>query len=177
MKKKVYFISGAYGVGKTTICTKISKIINVPYFSASDLISKTIGEKYGSNKEVKNKNLNQWVLIDAVNNILEIDNSILLSGHFSIFNKHEQIEKLPKFVYEKLNIEKIILLETSVHIIHKHLVTRDKKDYKLSSIQRLLESEKSLAQLISNNLHKPLCIHTMTFSDFDVEQIISFLQK
>ena len=47
MSKKIIFIAGSYGVGKTTLCNQISKVMKIPSYSASDLISKQNNEQYG----------------------------------------------------------------------------------------------------------------------------------
>ena len=60
------FISGAYGVGKSGLCGSLSSMLNIPAFSASDLISNVNGEKYGANKIVQNVEDNQNILIMAV---------------------------------------------------------------------------------------------------------------
>ena len=38
MGKKILFVAGVYGVGKTTLCEVISQSFNIPSFSASELI-------------------------------------------------------------------------------------------------------------------------------------------
>ena len=53
------FIAGSYGVGKSTLCDKLSKALGLPTYSAGDLISSINGEQYGANKAVQNKETNQ----------------------------------------------------------------------------------------------------------------------
>ena len=66
MDKKIIFIAGSYGVGKTTICNQLANILKIPSYSASDLISKQNKESYGKNKYVKDSNLNQNILVEQV---------------------------------------------------------------------------------------------------------------
>lgn len=47
VSKKIIFIAGSYGVGKTTICNQLSKSLKIKAYSASDLISKQNNEQYG----------------------------------------------------------------------------------------------------------------------------------
>ena len=105
------FVAGVYGVGKSTLCESISKILEVPYYSASDLISNINGELYGVNKIVKDKDNNQNILIDAINQIYADNRSILLAGHFCIFDKNYEVDILPEGVFSQLKIKKIILEE------------------------------------------------------------------
>lgn len=56
------FVAGSYGVGKSTLCNVLSKALDIPTFSAGDLIGNINGEQYGANKAVKNKDVNQDIL-------------------------------------------------------------------------------------------------------------------
>jgi len=80
------FIAGAYGTGKSTLCSKLANKLSIPAFSAGDLISETIGEQYGANKAVADKNNNQLVLANRVQELNYKYGCILLAGHFCIFN-------------------------------------------------------------------------------------------
>ena len=117
MEKGIIFVAGTYGVGKSTLCEKIGKHLSIPFYSAGDLISEINGEKYGSNKVVSDKKGNQDILIEAVNHKLKSEPSIILAGHFCIFDCQNHVERLPEYVFDKLNIKSILLLEASVERI------------------------------------------------------------
>lgn len=174
--KSVYFIAGIYGVGKTTLCNSLSAKLDCPSFSASDLISGKVNEKYGANKAVSNKEGNQYVLIDAVNEILINSAKIILVGHFCIFNKENQVERLPVFVYRELHIEKIVLLEADINTICRRLSERDRKSYTFDSIRQLMYEENQMANTMAQQIGCPLLIHQMEFCDSDIEFIVNFLQ-
>ncbi len=48
------------------MCERISSLIHMPFYSAGDLISEQVGEIYGENKKVRNKDQNQNVLIECI---------------------------------------------------------------------------------------------------------------
>lgn len=50
MKDGIIFVAGIYGVGKSTLCERLSISIGIPCYSAGDLISAINGEIYGRNK-------------------------------------------------------------------------------------------------------------------------------
>ena len=131
MDNKIYFISGIYGVGKTTLIKTMSKIYLYESFSASDIISNYNGENYKINKQVSNKYLNQDILINVVNNEIlpNAKNNILLAGHFCIIGNTAPIgiEKLPVHVYENLNINKIVVLTANPSRILQNLAKRNKQ--------------------------------------------------
>lgn len=121
------FVAGSYGVGKSTLCNVLSKALDIPTFSAGDLIGNINGEQYGANKAVKNKDVNQDILGIEVKKKLEQYPTILLAGHFCLFDKSNCVEKLPNSIFEKISIEQILLLEADPVRISTDLSIRDKK--------------------------------------------------
>lgn len=171
MEKGVVFIAGTYGVGKSTLCDKLCRKLNIPAFSAGDLISEINGETYGKNKVVKNKIANQNILISAVEKKLSLYPTFLLAGHFCIFDKSDEVEILPEFIYEEMPIVKIILLETDFDRILRNIKSRDDKSYNLDSIKNIIRLEREQAEKISSQLNIPLHIHKMDFAESDIKQI------
>ena len=99
MGKKILFVAGVYGVGKTTLCEVISQSFNIPSFSASELISEKNNEVYGDNKYVIDSNRNQDILIEQVNKINE--DSFILNGNFCLKAKNEKIILLEEDVFNR----------------------------------------------------------------------------
>ena len=173
----VIYVAGVYGVGKSTLCERISRLINLPFYSAGDLISERVGETYGENKKVRNKEYNQDVLIECINKKLIEEPVLILAGHFCILGNDNKPEELPAFVYEKINIRSIVLLEAEPCTIIKHLEKRDNKRYSKELINDFIAQEKKCAMEISKNLKIPLKIYSMLFSDEDAENIIDFIKE
>lgn len=121
------FVAGTYGVGKSTLCNKLSTALKIPDFSAGDLISAVNGETYGANKVVRDKDANQNILASQVKQLLKSTPSIILAGHFCIFDINGNVDTLPSRVFYDLEIETILLLEASSLQIIKNLSMRDKK--------------------------------------------------
>lgn len=177
MKKGTYFFTGVYGVGKSTLCQKLSQETSIPFFSASDLISQISGETFGSNKSVKNKARNQDILISAVDNKLKSVPTIILAGHFCIFDNKENVEWLPEYVFEQLHIIQIVLLEASIEQVYNNINNRDGKTYSYSSLVSLKTAEHQQARKIAKRLNVPLQIHQMRFNSFDITSVLKFLQE
>lgn len=173
----ITFISGAYGVGKSTLGEKISAITNIPFYSAGDLISELNGEIYIGNKYVKDKDANQYVLINAVEKKLQISKNLILAGHFCIFNKNNEIDLLPLFVFERLHFDRIILLESTKEKILSNISQRDRKTYSTGSITSLIKKENKQAKIISDRLNIPLYIHLMKFDSSDIDNVLKFLKE
>lgn len=169
------FVAGSYGVGKSTLCNALSNALSIPTFSAGDLISEVNGELYGVNKAVKNKEKNQDILAVEVKKILKQYSTILLAGHFCIFDKSNCVEKLPYSVFEELDLEQILLLEAMPSKILMNLISRDKKEYELNQIERLLFEERQAAEDVSKLCGCKLYIHQMVFDDVDLQKCKEFI--
>lgn len=169
------FVAGSYGVGKSTLCNSLSKKFAIPSFSASDLISNVNGEQYGANKVVKNKYANQDILAMEVRKKLKQYSTILLAGHFCIFNKLNCVEELPSSIFEKILMERILLLEADPERILSNLTIRDKKKYELKHIELLLREERRVAEVISDKYHCNLYIYKMAFDGSDLKKCCSLL--
>lgn len=170
------FIAGSYGVGKSTLCSALSRKLTIPAYSAGDLISNVNGEQYGANKAVKDKDANQYIISIEVKKKLKQDRTILLAGHFCIFNKLNCVEKLPYSVFEKISIEHILLLEADPARILTNLNIRDKKKYELRHIELLLKEERCAAEEISQKLSCGLHIHQMVFDRSDLRRCCELLK-
>lgn len=171
------FVAGSYGVGKSTLCSVLSKILSIPYYSAGDLISHINGEQYGANKAVKDKEANQEILAIEVKKKLERYPVILLAGHFCIFDKQNYVEKLPNSIFERISIEQILLLEADPARILTNLNIRDKREYKLRQIELLIKEERQAAEKISKKCKCCLHIHRMVFDDSDPRVCSELLNK
>jgi len=101
------FIAGAYGTGKSTLCSKLSAKMQIPFFSVGDLISEISGKQYGANKAVSDKKRNQMLLAKKVQELNRIHSPIILAGHFCIFNKSNEIEMLPDSVFHEINMNRL----------------------------------------------------------------------
>lgn len=118
MKKRILFVAGVYGVGKTTLCDILSEKYLISSYSSSELISKCNHEEYGKNKYVTNSNRNQEILVNQVNKIK--DESFILNGHFCLKEKNNKVILLENEVFKKLNLSCILLLSASVEIIKEN---------------------------------------------------------
>lgn len=171
------FVAGSYGVGKSTLCDVLSQRLEMPYYSAGDLISKVNGETYGATKAVSDKSANQNILATEIQKIHLMSPNILLAGHFCIFDKANRVEPLPASIYSNLGIDCILLLEANPERIVINLGTRDKKTYTLNEIGELVAAENKYAHGVSKMLSCPLFIHNMRFDGADADTCISLLRR
>mgnify|MGYP003485556955 FL=1 len=74
-----------------------------------------------------------------------------------------------------MHIGRILLLEADVETIQKNLQKRDKKEYATSDLVALQKAERECAYSIAAQLPCKLAVHTMTFTDTDVEACLNLL--
>lgn len=170
------FVAGVYGVGKSTLCDNLAKMLDVPSYSAGDLISRVNGEAYGANKAVENKYNNQDILAMAVEERLQHNSTILLAGHFCIFDKHNHVDRLPSDTFSRLHIQQILLLEADINRIIRNLNQRDGKSYTVPQVLALLEEERRFAKEVADINGFLLSVHHMEFSEKDIFSCRSLLK-
>lgn len=175
MDRKIIFIAGVYGVGKTTLCNALSKKYGILSFSASDLISEKNNEVYGSNKYVSDSDKNQEILINQVNKIDA--NTFILNGHFCLKEKNNKIILLEDEIFKRLHLSMILLLSAKTDIISKNLFLRDNFYYDIQYINDLMYNEEKQANKISTKYHIPLQKYDMKFDDQDVDRVIELINK
>lgn len=170
------FVGGIYGVGKSTLCHKLSNRLNIPDYSAGDLISIINGEKYGTNKVVNNKVINQKILSLQVKKLLQINPRILLAGHFCIFDEEGNVDYLPSDIFYDLEIDTILLLEAPVAKVIKNLSRRDKKNYSEDQIFALQKAETQKAREVAEELKCNFYVHNMSFDEKDIFKCLSYIE-
>ncbi len=157
--KKIVFLGGIHGVGKTHLCSELCKEINISYFSASQLIRKQKEEMISRTKNVIDIKGNQDALIMAIRNYVPNNSSILLDGHFCILNLRGEIERIPQITFEQLDLSCLIVLIDQPKIIQERLKWRDKVDYSIEMLDQFQSEEISYAKQLAISLNLPLLVH------------------
>ena len=173
---KTIFVAGIDGVGKDYLCDKISEMTEIKKFSASRLISNINKENYARNKDVKDKNRNQIILIEEVHELLQKYNTIILTGHMCILNKNMGIEELPQEVYDNLEITSMVLLKNKSDIIVQNLMKRDKKVYNDKLIDEFQRKEEELFIKTAKAIHTKSLIIDLLYDNSDLERFQRFLE-
>ncbi|HBJ79747.1 MULTISPECIES: ATP-binding protein [Fusobacterium] len=148
---RIIFVAGIHGVGKTTYCQKRSNIDKIPHYSASELIKKHV---FLNGKNTEKIERNQNILYSAIAELKE--EVIYLDGHFCLFNKEGKPEKIPKNIFEKLNIISIVLLYGDLKEILMRINKRDCSDYSIEKLEQLQKNEIEYAEELAKELEIPL---------------------
>lgn len=172
--KKIAFVGGIHGVGKTYLCKSICKDFDIPRFSASELIQKQKEEEKRTLKNVTDVKGNQDALIMAINTQVNEIPLFLMDGHFCILNKDGEIERIPEDTFKRMNIACLLLLIDEPKEIKIRLDNRDSADYSVELLNEFQTEEIAYAKQLSETLMVPLLIHKNREHE---DKLYDFLEK
>lgn len=155
--RKIIFVAGIHGSGKSTFCNKLSSSMGFSTFSCSDLIRKYKKIEL-SNKLTNNISTNQDLLKLAIESYLDPNKSYILDGHFSLLDSNYNITEIPIETFINLGITEVILLNTSVDIVYNNLKNRDGNIYSKELLTKFSNAELSYCKYVTTALNLPLKI-------------------
>lgn len=156
--RKIIFVGGVHGVGKGTLCQKISTQFDFEHLVASELIKWSEINREPLQKGVANINKTQDKLIVALDKRCSKTKAYLLDGHFCLFNKEHEPTNVPLDTFRKINPIIMLLIKDSPDTIKERLEKRDGIKYDGLIIESLQDSEISNAKFISQKLNCQLII-------------------
>ncbi|EPY05821.1 hypothetical protein PAALTS15_17231 [Paenibacillus alvei TS-15] len=155
--RKMIFIGGIHGVGKTSLCNDLSKQYKIPHFSASKLISDEKDEVYSRNKLIPDIEQNQDFLSTSLNR-LNTSGWFLLDGHFCLLNQSGEVTRIPFDTFSRISPISIIVLIDSISTIQERFSGRDGYQFDPSLLEGFQTAEIEYAREISNNLNIPFLV-------------------
>ncbi len=174
MDRKIIFVGGVHGVGKTTFCQAIASPLRLQHVSASELIytGKQIYSTFS--KRVNNIGKNQSILIAGIEKTIDRDRWWLLDGHFCLLNRQFVISDIPFPTFEAIAPKAILILYDDARKITERLVERDKEKYTHKLVVLLQERELEHGTYVAKSLNIPY-IQGNPF--IDQEKIKMFVQN
>ena len=169
MTKRIIFIAGIHGVGKTFLCSKLSTDTGINHYSASELIKRTSKDQQADHteKRVANVDKNQDILIRTIEQYLCDETVFLLDGHFCLLSKNSTAEPIPTEIFQQLSPVGILLMHSPIKTVIERLSNRDGKTYDPNTLSELQECELQHGRLIAQQLNTP-CLE---FADGDSYQM------
>jgi len=158
LSRKIVFIAGIHGVGKTTLCDYLSTELSLKYYSASNLIRDYGRIKFPKSKHIVDISGNQDVLIRAINEFLEPDKMSILDGHFCLLDENGDITRIPSTTYKQMKPQAIICLYEDVDVICERLKSRDRYSHDSGLLSTFQGAEISYAREISDSLGVPIFV-------------------
>jgi len=156
MTKKIIFVAGIHGVGKTYLCQRLKESMDVDHFSASQLISEFKSEKLSStDKSVKNINNNQEVLLKAIEKYIQPTRPTLLDGHCCLLNSDHGVERIPIETFIGIEPCSVIVLYDEISSVVEKISGRDGVFYDAKLLSYFQDEEIKYAKEIAERLRVP----------------------
>lgn len=155
MIRKIIFIGGIHGVGKSTLCTKISNSLKIKSYSASSLIKSVSDLKFPLDKKINGINRNQDLLITAVDKYIDPNSYCLLDGHFCLLNRNGEVTDIPIATFTNLSPAAILVLMNDSKKIYSQIKNRDGNEMEIGTISSFQEKEVEQSKLVSQVLNIP----------------------
>lgn len=148
------FLGGVHGVGKTSMCERISEKFDLKVISASAIIrAERAQPSYDSRTAVMNVGGNQELLICGVQRLVNDEpGNYLLDGHFALRTLGGGIEEVAADVFLSTGVNGLICLFDEPSAIAQRLTERDYERQDLNAIAELQAAELSSANLVSRTL-------------------------
>jgi adenylate kinase len=155
----IIFLGGIHGVGKSFLGSHAAKENHLLHKSASQLIKEERGTQSWDEKKYTNEiEINQKALISAINRLKQNCENLLLDGHFCLMGINGEITIIEIKVFEKLNLNAILLLESNIHTLKERLKARGETSYTDRFLKEFLMKERQQAIAASEKLNIPLKI-------------------
>lgn len=171
---KIVFIGGIHGVGKTYFCNKLANTLDIPHFSASDLIAKQRNLAFTESKSVEKIDENQDYLIQAIHNFTSEHPVILLDGHFCLLNKEDNISRVPEETFIKMKPACYVVLQDASEKIALRLNERDGRAYNPDFLESFQLTEIEYANELAGKYTTPLFIQSTNSNE---EQVIEYIKS
>jgi len=169
----ISFIGGIHGVGKSTICKDLCSQLDIQYLSASEVLKWVEINVDAKNKKVEDISLTQDRLINGLLNTVKKGGLYLLDGHYCLFNKTENVMRVPIATFEAINPVSLHLITGDVDTIKSRIEQRDSRNYSYEALQNMQEQEIAYAKELSIKLNVKLSIG----SEKDYSEIYSSLKS
>ena len=154
--RKLVLVTGIHGVGKTTICQRLSALSGYRYLRASTLIFDCLQASPPESKRVKGLDdlyHNQEVLVQVLSK--QTYKRILLEGHLCLVDDKFIIREIPSIFMKKINLSAIVLLTRSVNSIYSDLLKCGQKQYTKTFLDELQNKENILFNSIVKGFKLP----------------------
>ena len=153
----IIFVAGTHGVGKGYLCKQIENDLNLPTYSASALIKEEKKSAVDSAKKVVDAGSNQNHLINSLRKLKISSKTIILDGHFCLFDG-ESIIEIAKDIFESMPLKGIIILFDEPKKLFERMQVRDGESLDIEIINQLQCKEIDHGIKIAGSLNIPLLL-------------------
>jgi len=176
MRKRIAFIGGVHGVGKTVFCSKLSKKIEFEHVTASSLIRRQ--HSINIDKTVNGIDSNQLTLVEELSNYRTAKPIILLDGHFCLLDSLSNVHNVSVDIFKAISPYTLVILKNNPPDIATRLSKRDNRKHSSKQITIMQNRELKWAKSVSASLNIPIRIVDLSLNyEKSISDISLFLQS
>lgn len=171
MSRRVVFVGGVHGTGKSAVCADLKKRYLCEYLSASQLI------KWNKRtKPVEDVTKNQMLISLLLKENTNKDYSFIIDGHFALWNDFYECVPVPVETFQGVDLSAIVLITCNPSVIKQRIQSRDSTEYNIQDIEQLQKVEIKQAKIISEYYHIPIYIVDNSDS-YNIQSVFSNLDN
>jgi adenylate kinase len=167
--KRIAFVGGIHGVGKTTLCREVAKRLGVPHISASSVIRSASGSRLAADKRVVGIERNQDALLEGLSQLPH--DRLVLDGHYCLLTGDSRVARVPMTTFATMAPIALVIIVGNVDDICVELARRDRVNHDPSVLLALQDAERRHADEVSTSIGAPLLCATR-MAEQDVEQFL-----
>ena len=171
-KRKIIFVGGIHGVGKTSICRAIESKIDIELRSASVLLRWKELPRGGTQKRVWDINETQRLLIEEIDKQLDRSRYYLLDGHLCLLDHQGQSKRIPFSTMTAISPIAICVVTENPLKIAERLSLRDNKFYSTTDLDEMQNEEMQYGIEIAEKLSIPF----VSTKSGDIEPLINLIR-
>ena len=169
----LYFVGGAFGVGKSTLCEALSPLLPAEHLKASDLVQYTCNPTDATGKATGKILSNQERLVAELEIRRAALGHVLLDGHFCLLDDRYNVVQLPVAVFQRIEPSALVLVESDLVEVVDRIRRRAQQEIDPALVKHLLQAEREHAHTISEALRVPvMAVNAST----DIQDIMTFLR-
>ena len=150
MTRRLVFIGGIHGVGKTQFADLLAKRYGAQHVIASDLIRTR--KSLPVHKNVDDVKANQDLLVLALSGLERTSDILLLDGHYCLLSSLCKVEEIPLHTFRQLAPTALIVISDKIDVIRNRLRERDGSNFNRALIKNFQNSEIEHAKKVSVEL-------------------------
>lgn len=155
--RRLIFVGGIHGVGKTTMCAAIAAELGVEHLSAGEMIRAYRRDTADTCKAVRDVQGNQDTLVEALEQRVIASNGLLLDGHFCLLHNGNIVD-VPTATFVGLRPIGCIVVVDDVNAIAARLLARDGTCYSPDLLGAMAQSEIRRATEVCEQIACPLLV-------------------
>lgn len=170
----IVFVGGVHGVGKSTACTEVATVLDLPVHSASAMIrAERAAPSPDQGKSVADVVTNQqWLIRGLRKRLLENAGLHILDGHFALRSSIGRVECIGLNFFDQLDIEHVVCFQDNPAAIVSRLSKRDGYRGTVGDVAELQDMEIRHAALVAR--HLSLSLHVLVaFDDVSLKRLLS----